>query len=494
MKKSHKLFELISTLSKSEKRYLRLFASLHGSQKGYVRLLDALQQTREYNEADFLKQHAEENFAQNYSFAKGYLYNFILKSLESFHANAAVKSELTGLLQKVDVLFDKALYEQCIKLLKKAKHLAYRYDNHRLLLEVLTWQLRIVLSPTYASAGTESVSEILEEEARILSELQAVNTARSLRFGIVEFLQHSASSAERRSEHLHTIKNKLDKIQSTEDSLMTRSEELRAQAYYHFYFREWSLAYSCVQQELDGMEATEDILLDRTWQSKYIMATGLAADISIQSGQFERSETLLQRLLDLSQVIGSGNRKSAHLSMRAREQFTLQKLKLLIRRKDTTSAAAMCRSVRSSEFYPKACEKPHLGAQLHLSFAVAAFNSHDLSLALDDINRILADSRITKNVCLYYGAICLAFVLHFENDNPESAEYMLRMLKVGTESSSPILLFKQLGVQVLRSRPIENKAKLKKLVEDLRKQEYAPELRALTELFDSAHWFEQQLF
>ncbi len=52
MKPSTELFQLIKSLSKSEKRYFKLTSSLQSGEKNYMKLFDAIEAQYEYDEVN----------------------------------------------------------------------------------------------------------------------------------------------------------------------------------------------------------------------------------------------------------------------------------------------------------------------------------------------------------------------------------------------------------------------------------------------------------
>ena len=83
MAKKH-LFELIQSLSMSEKRFFKVFSSRHviGNENDYVKLFDLIQAMDIYDENLVVKA----KFVKNSSAEKNYLYRLILKSLNAYNA------------------------------------------------------------------------------------------------------------------------------------------------------------------------------------------------------------------------------------------------------------------------------------------------------------------------------------------------------------------------------------------------------------------------
>ena len=72
---------------------------------------------KQYNE----KKLNDLSFVKNLSAEKNYLYRLILKSLNAFHSKLNSKNKIYNWLQSVEILYHKGLYQQALKLTKKAR-------------------------------------------------------------------------------------------------------------------------------------------------------------------------------------------------------------------------------------------------------------------------------------------------------------------------------------------------------------------------------------
>ena len=130
MSASQQLFRLVKSMSKSEKRYFKLFANRHtikGKNNGLL-LFDAIEQQSEYDEEVLLKKFQNSKIGQNLSVVKVQLTTMILKSLRQFRGNQKKKYDVRTLLDYADILFEKGLYEHSLKVLGKARKIAQEYD------------------------------------------------------------------------------------------------------------------------------------------------------------------------------------------------------------------------------------------------------------------------------------------------------------------------------------------------------------------------------
>src|SRR5574337_840229 len=127
---SSDLFELIHSLSKGEKIFFKKYASMYlpNITNKYMQLFEAIEKQSEYNEKEIVRQNHDLAYGNQLSVTKNYLYNQVLDSIavqyDSIHA------ALRNQLHHVEFLFDKGLYNQSLKALKKAKNFAQEHELH----------------------------------------------------------------------------------------------------------------------------------------------------------------------------------------------------------------------------------------------------------------------------------------------------------------------------------------------------------------------------
>src|SRR5690606_11931358 len=122
---SEDLFRLIKSLTKSEKRFFKISSNLQSGDKNYIKLFDAIDAQEEYNEDALKKQFASETFIKHLPSEKNYLYKLILRSLRQYYSENTVGAQLADFIQSIEILYLKALYPECSKMVKKAKKIAY---------------------------------------------------------------------------------------------------------------------------------------------------------------------------------------------------------------------------------------------------------------------------------------------------------------------------------------------------------------------------------
>jgi hypothetical protein len=131
MENVDQLFQLVHTLSKSEKRRFKIFSSLQSGNKMYMRLFDLIEKQKKYDEKKLKSKLRISGFAV----AKVYLYNLILKSLRLQNPRSDKKKIIIELLENAENLLKRGLADQSQKQLIKAKKIAKQYQQFFLLIE-----------------------------------------------------------------------------------------------------------------------------------------------------------------------------------------------------------------------------------------------------------------------------------------------------------------------------------------------------------------------
>ncbi len=172
MKPSNELFDLIKTLSKSEKRFFKLNSSLQSGDKNYLKLFDYIEKQNSYNEEALKNYFKGEKFIKHLPSEKNHLYKLILKSLRNFYADQSVKSQLKQEIKNVEVLYQKALYKECAKFVKRAKKIAADYEKFYYLFELINWEKKLMEEEFESGYFKQNLDELIEEETQVIEKLR----------------------------------------------------------------------------------------------------------------------------------------------------------------------------------------------------------------------------------------------------------------------------------------------------------------------------------
>ncbi len=159
------LFDLIQSMSKTEKGYFKKYAKLHtiGDQNNYLRLFDVIAKQPEYDENKVIERFKNENFTKSFTVAKTYLHKLVLKALKNYYAeNNTVSGELYDELQTLNILLLKGLYKESWIKLKRIKKIISKHQHFFLLPEIyrIEYTLR---SKSRAPKGSPTYEDLFKE-------------------------------------------------------------------------------------------------------------------------------------------------------------------------------------------------------------------------------------------------------------------------------------------------------------------------------------------
>ncbi len=172
MKSSDDLFSLVTSLTSAEKRYFKVFSSMHviGERNNYVRLFDAINKMEEYDEESLRDQFRGEKFVEHLSSEKVHLSRLILRSLRAFRDGNTITRQLTTLLEEAEILTEKRLFAQAVKILRKVEKSAWEYEDFSVLLRLLNLS-RLHIHDMQSTQVQERIGEVVDKTDEVLKRL-----------------------------------------------------------------------------------------------------------------------------------------------------------------------------------------------------------------------------------------------------------------------------------------------------------------------------------
>lgn len=194
MKPSDELHQLIKNLSMSEKRYFKIFSSRHviAGENNYIRLFDAIEKQQEYNEQKIKASFSKEAFISHLPSEKHYLYNHVLDSLNAFHKDRTFLTRYCNILMTIEILYHKGLFDQCKKVIRKAKVEAYSLEKFSILKLIVRWEILVYIK----DEDVKKLYESFDEELRILDVIRVSSVLMRIAFKIqIEMYKGKVSPA-----------------------------------------------------------------------------------------------------------------------------------------------------------------------------------------------------------------------------------------------------------------------------------------------------------
>jgi hypothetical protein len=161
------LFQLIKSLSKSEKRNFTVYSSRIQDTENlkYVQLFELMDGQKTLDETQILSKLKDTDKSQ-YSNLKRHLYKQLMISLRLIYINKKAEIEIREHLDFADILYSKGLYLQSLKLINKAKGLAEATNNDLLRLSLLESE-KVIESKHITRSGTNNTFKITYESLKL---------------------------------------------------------------------------------------------------------------------------------------------------------------------------------------------------------------------------------------------------------------------------------------------------------------------------------------
>ncbi|MBK8340707.1 MAG: hypothetical protein IPK99_12255 [Flavobacteriales bacterium] len=192
-------------MSPSEKRYFKLHSARHRSTGGgnHDLLFNAIAAMAEYDEAQLLNRFKNRGFAARFPIAKRRLYEAVLNSLAAYHAESSVDARLRRQMHEVEILFQRALYEDADKLLHGAVKLAEQYERPHILVEAQQWKRKLIERSNYAGTTQADLDGERAESGRLRELFAEIDALWALKSDMLLTLYQRGPA--RSPEHLQEL-------------------------------------------------------------------------------------------------------------------------------------------------------------------------------------------------------------------------------------------------------------------------------------------------
>lgn len=171
------LFELIKSLTKSEKRQFRLYCTRleASSEANFMKLFDLLEKAKTYDEHSILSNTKIKK--QQLSNTKAHLYRQILISLKLNPIHQSTRVKIRELLDYATILYNKGLYKQSLRMLDKAKSQSIKEEQNALTYQIL--ELEKQLESQYITHSVYDRAEQLTNDSEKILEQNTLETQLS---------------------------------------------------------------------------------------------------------------------------------------------------------------------------------------------------------------------------------------------------------------------------------------------------------------------------
>jgi tetratricopeptide (TPR) repeat protein len=423
MKPSTELHDLVKSLTKSEKRFFKLHSSLQSGDKNYLRIFDAIDKQKVYDEEALKKLFAKETFIKHLPSEKNHLYKLILKALRAFHAESSVSGILKQEIKNIEILYQKALYVECNKLLHRAKRIAQENERFYYWFELLSWE-KMLLEEAYESGEfTKDLDALIEEERMVIEKLRNL-AAYHILYSKINYVFRSVGYV--RTEEEHAIVEEISEHPLIKGKNTAQSQRAATICYYtqgfcHWAKREWKTSlekFLRVQKIMDQYPTIKSDLPKR-----YIRTLHYIINCQVELNEMKSAR---ENIIAMRALPGMPGFSGRNIDTQIFVASYLSELRLLDRTGEHDKALALLDEVLAGmEEIGSGLQKEH---ELEFFFALACayFGSGQMNKALFWLNRVLNDNEPTLRQDIFTYARLFNLVVHYELGNFDLLEYIVR--------------------------------------------------------------------
>jgi len=423
MKPSNDLFDLIKSLTKSEKRFFKLSSSLQSGKKNYLKIFDVIDKQNEYDEDAIKKAYKNKRFVQHFPSEKNHLYKLILKSLRAYKSDNTINSILQQEIKNIEILYHKALYKEANKFLQRAKKKANEHEKFYYLYELLLWE-KILLEEEYEEGEfTKDIDSLIIEERNVINKLRNL-AAYHILYSKINYIFRSGGY----------VRNNIDKkivaeivnhpLISEKNTALSK----RATTICYYIKGYCALANHDTELCLENFRKVKRIfdqnpLIKNDLTKRYINTISSMLTCYIEMGNQEEAQILIEEMNALPE-----NRSFASFDSRVRI-FTssyLNQLNLNAKNGDFDKSVKLAPEIiEQLEGFKNKINKEQ-EVLFYYKIAYAYFCYGDYNVALFWINKVLNDNEPSLRQDLYGYSRIFNLLIHFELGNFELLEYIIK--------------------------------------------------------------------
>ncbi len=493
MKKNEDLFLLIKSLTKSEKRFFKLSASIHKGEKNYLRIFDAIDGQREYDEEELGRLFRHEKFAKHLSYEKNYLHALILRTLRNFFSESSSEARLKELLRSAEILFEKRLYKQCSKILRKAKEIAYKYEKFPAILEVLRWEVELYRATLDLDRLDKELDKISGEETSVIEKYENTSVFFKLATRVLVLNRWESMTRSERDVKNYSAIMSHPVLRSEKRALTYQSKYYFCNLHsnYHLIKGDFKRSLMYCKSQLSLIESHPHQILEKP--NTYIATLSNYLLICQYLHKYDDYLEVLEKLKITSRTYRAEHTNS-HMLV-----FIYQ----LTYYNNTGRFREGAVLVPVIEMEMKQVRKASFNQAneiiLWYNIFVAYFGSEDYTKALQWINKILNHANLGLYADIHCFTRILNLILHFELGNTDLLEYLVKSTYRFLYKRKYLYKFESCILDFIRTRlPRANSGKelilmFEDLKRDLTKIIRDPFERRALEYFDIISWLESKI-
>ncbi|MFT6844853.1 MAG: hypothetical protein ACJAUV_001041 [Flavobacteriales bacterium] len=495
MKPSDELFNLIKSLTKTEKRFFKLQSSLQSGDKNYLKIFSFIDTQDNYDEESVKNHFKNERFIKHFPSEKNHLYKQLLKSLRAYHADNSISSILKEEIKNIEVLYKKALFKECNKFLKRAKKMAQEHEKFYYWFELISWEKALLEEAFEAGEFGTGLDPLVEEEHLVIEKLRNLAEYHILysKINYIFRIGGFVKSPEER-EMVEEISNHA-LISGKNTALSNRAASIC------YYIKGFCSAANRNTEESFEFFSKAKYILDQNPQlrkdlgKRYVRTIANLIQVEIRSKRFDEATRLIGEVEALKGTTGFN---STDLEVILYYTSSLAKLLLFIRQGKFEDSLVLMEAITTNfEKYGSKINKEQ-EVVFNYVFAYCYFGAQQYNKALSCINKILNDNENTLRQDVYAYARIFNLVIHYELNNVDLLYYIIKSTQRYLGKQDQSFMVEKLLVDFFKKaiKPLKDEKESELFEEfytELKKLFTDDSQRVILEYFDFNSWIKSKI-
>lgn len=431
-KVSSHLYDLIYSLSSSERRYFKLYITNHIGKHNdlCIKLFDLIAR----NEGKPIEKiDSKIKFTKHPSRLKNYLYDLILKSLEAYHSKTSVSIKIRKLINQIENLYNKALYEQCVTLAIKAYKEAEKIDHQNFKIDILDWHLNALRQLEHRNIDVLE-KQLYAKQKDAIDKLKLEKEFKKLSQSIFKLTKKSGTlrSKENENQLKEMIDNPFLSDYSMATSYSSKSEFNSMFSSYYAYFDDTEKIKYYTKQNLllyEDFPARKELNQYNyvTWLNNYSLSCSSLREYDKADYYFSKMESIIPN--------------TNQVEVKIFEYLSANRLDLYLRSGELKKALSLSDKIETNLL--KFGKKVSLlfKTVIYSNLCYLFFATGDYKRALKYNNLIINNDNNSFRSDIFRFARIMNLLIHFELNDKHSIEYFYESTKRFINKQSNIYVF-----------------------------------------------------
>ena len=433
---------------------------------GLLKLFDLIDKQKDYDESKILKKEQTIK-SQQLSNLKAHLYKQILQNLRNLNSDEDINLHIRELIDHSTILYNKCLYDQCVKMLDKAKNLAEKYDKNTLLLEIIEFEKRLVTK--YIRSNIEDkVSKLIKASDQINEKINNINTFSNLTIKLYSFYLKIGFLRNHKDFELVNsfLYSTLPVFQEEQLSFDEKMYLYNSFVGYYFFIQDFERGYEYAKKWVSLFDENYDLILPKV--EMYIRAINNLLVSQSKLHRYDEFKITVQKLNSIVEIPGLKLTENIRLLL-FKYSSTHRINRYFLLGEFTEGSKIIPEIAESLENFEHLLDT-HYVIIFYYKFACMYFGNSNYKKVIYWLNKIINMKDVDLRSDIHSYARILNLISHYELGNLDLVDYYIRSTYRFLIKKNDLHLFQKIIMKFVRKLSSITRDQLIDAFKDLREQ------------------------